>query len=130
METKIMTRNELIAEAKRLGFPSNPTQAKSSVLQDFIEGKAMKATPVKEEKKVKKVEKSEEVGVDVPDYTGTHCSCDSANVLKIIVEALYSKDILSEADYITCMKAVGAKPKKKEKLSEGEISDMFNFVER
>lgn len=124
-----MSRAELIAEAKRLGFPSNPTQAKSSVLQDFIEGKTVKAAPVKEEKKVKKVEKSD-AGVDTPVFTEAHCSCDSANVLKIIVEALYSKDILSEVDYTTCMKAVGAKPKKKEKLSEDEIKDMFNFVTR
>lgn len=124
-----MSRAELIAEAKRLGFPSNPTQAKSSVLQDFIEGKTMKAAPVKKEKELKKVEKSEKsAGVDVPDYTEAHCSCYSTNVLKIIVEALYSKDILSEADYTTCMKAIGAKPKKKEKLSESEIRDMFDFV--
>lgn len=123
-----MTRNELISKAKELGFPSNPTQAKSAVLLDFIEGKSLKKEKeVNKEKAVetKKVEKVEKT------CCGNSMKCSTLNeAIEIISDALYNSGILDESQYALCMESVGMEPKKKEGLSNSEIKEMFNFVER
>lgn len=126
-----MTRNELISKAKELGFPSNPTQAKSTVLLDFIESKSLKKEKeVNKEKAVKteKVEKAEKVE---KTCCGNHTKDSTLNkAIEVIAEALYDKGIIDESQYELCVEAVGVEPKKKEKLSDSEIKEMFNFVER
>ena len=120
-----MTRNELISKAKELGFPSNPTQAKSAVLLDFIEGKSLKKEKEVNKEKAVKTEKVEKT------CCGSHVKDSTLNkAVEVIAEALYDKYMINESQYKLCMEAVGAEPKKKEKLSDSEIKEMFNFVER
>lgn len=120
-----MTRNELISKAKELGFPSNPTQAKSTVLLDFIEGKSLKKEKEVNKEKAVKTEKVEKT------CCGSHVKDSTLNkAVEVIAEALYDKYMINESQYKLCMEAVGAEPKKKEKLSDSEIKEMFNFVER
>ena len=117
-----MTRNELISKAKELGFPSNPTQAKSAVLLDFIESKSLKKEKEVNKEKVEKVEKT---------CCGNSMKGSTLNeAIEIISDALYNSGILNESQYRLCMESVGMKPKKKEGLSDSEIKEMFNFVER
>lgn len=120
-----MTRNELISKAKELGFPSNPTQAKSVVLLDFIESKSLKKEKEVNKEKAVKTEKVEKT------CCGSHVKDSTLNkAVEVIAEALYDKYMINESQYKLCMEAVGAEPKKKEKLSDSEIKEMFNFVER
>lgn len=123
-----MTRNELISKAKELGFPSNPTQAKSVVLLDFIESKSLKKEKEVNKEKAVKTEKVEKVE---KTCCGNHEKGSTLNkAVEVMAEALYDKNMISESQYTLCMKAVGAEPKKKEKISDSEIREMFNFVER
>lgn len=120
-----MTRNELISKAKKLGFPSNPTQAKSTVLLDFIEGKSLKKEKEVNKEKAVKTEKVEKT------CCGNHTKDSTLNkAVEVIAEALYDKGIINGLQYELCVEAVGVEPKKKEKLSDFEIKEMFNFVER
>lgn len=120
-----MTRNELISKAKELGFPSNPTQAKSTVLLDFIEGKSLKKEEEVNKEKAVKTEKVEKT------CCGNHTKDSTLNkAVEVIAEALYDKGIINGFQYELCVEAVGVEPKKKEKLSDSEIKEMFNFVER
>lgn len=120
-----MTRNELISKAKELGFPSNPTQAKSVVLLDFIESKSLKKEKEVNKEKAVKTEKVEKT------CCGNHTKDSTLNkAVKVIAEALYDKGIINGFQYELCVEAVGVEPKKKEKLSDSEIEEMFNFVER
>lgn len=123
-----MTRNELISKAKELGFPSNPTQAKSAVLLDFIESKSLKKEKEVNKEKAVKTEKVEKVE---KTCCGNHEKGSTLNkAVEVMAEALYDKNMISESQYTLCMEAVGAEPKKKEKISDSEIREMFNFVER
>lgn len=120
-----MTRNELISKAKELGFPSNPTQAKSVVLLDFIESKSLKKEKEVNKEKAVKTEKVEKT------CCGNHTKDSTLNkAVEVIAEALYDKGIINGFQYELCVEAVGVEPKKKEKLSDSEIEEMFNFVER
>lgn len=114
-----MDRKELIAAAKKLGFPRNPTQAKSSVLSDFITTHQPKKA---NEKKV--VKKEEAKKVEVP-------SCRIATALNALLEALYTNNYLEDESYES-IKAIldGKEYKAPEKLSKKEIDEMFGFVER
>lgn len=123
-----MTRNELISKAKELGFPSNPTQAKSAVLLDFIESKSLKKEKEVNKEKVVKTKKVEKVEKTCCGNSMKGSTLNEA--IEIISDALYNSGILNESQYRLCMESVGMKPKKKEGLSDSEIKEMFNFVER
>lgn len=134
-----MTRNELIAEAKRLGFPTNPTQAKSTVLQEFIEKNGKKASAPAEEKP-----QAKKAGRPRKDSATSSASVEAApkaevvtanvNVekgLMILVNALVEEDIISQCTANAVEEALGSKveePAANDKLSSSEIAEMFAFV--
>lgn len=131
-----MSRSELISKAKKLGFPSNPTQAKSSVLLNFIEGKSMKATPVvKEEKKevvkekpVKKEVVKEAVKEEKPTVTATS-EGNVAGALEILLKDLCEDYVINEWTYDRAMAVLkGTTCEATEEMSKAEIDKMFDFV--
>lgn len=128
-----MDRKELIAAAKKLGFPGNPTQAKSSVLSDFITTHQPKKA---NEKKVVKKEEAKKVETKVNieperDEAGAVPSCRIATALNALLDALYTNNYLEDESYES-IKAIldGEEYKAPEKLSKKEIDEMFGFVER
>lgn len=130
-----MDRKELIAAAKKLGFPGNPTQAKSSVLSDFITAHQPKKA---NEKKVVKKEEAKKVETKVNiepegqrDEAEAAPSCRIATALNALLEALYTNNYLEDESYES-IKAIldGKEYKAPEKLSKKEIDEMFGFVER
>lgn len=135
-----MTRNELIAEAKRLGFPSNPTQAKSAVLQEFIEKNGKKASaPVEEKAQAKKAGRPRKA--DTPAAPATTTAAPQVvtaeiNVEKgllVLLEALVEEDVISDCTADAVKEAMNSKAdstaaKAEDKLSSSEIAEMFAFV--
>lgn len=131
-----MDRKELIAAAKKLGFPGNPTQAKSSVLSDFITSHQLKKA---EEKKVaKKAETKVEAKAEVKEEkqakavntTQTH-ECGVAIALRALLDELYSNDYIDEDAHEKIRALIsGEDYKAPEKLSKKEINEMFSFVEQ
>lgn len=131
-----MDRKELIAAAKKLGFPGNPTQAKSSVLSDFIASHQPKKA---EEKKVAKkaetkveakAEAKEEKQTKDVNPAQTH-ECGVAVALSALLDELYSNDHLDEDAYERIKALIsGGTYKAPEKLSKKEINEMFSFVEQ
>lgn len=128
-----MDRKELIAAAKKLGFPGNPTQAKSSVLSDFITTHQPKKA---NEKKVVKKEEAKKVETKVNieperDEAEAVPSCRIATALNALLDALYTNNYLEDESYES-IKAIldGEEYKAPEKLSKKEIDEMFGFVER
>lgn len=131
-----MDRKELIAEAKKLGFPGNPTQAKSSVLSDFIASHQPKKADEKKvakkaETKVEaKAEAKEEKQAEAVNPTQTH-ECGVAVALAALLDELYSNDHLDEDAYERIKALIsGGTYKAPEKLSKKEINEMFSFVEQ
>lgn len=111
-----MSRNELIAEAKKLGFPSNPTQAKSAALVEFIESK----------KGTTKVEEAPKAAAPALNISRIETA------FRILVEALhddativsYTRDEIMEALDGDCPEETTAS----KKISQSEIDEMFDFV--
>lgn len=121
-----MSRNELIAEAKKLGFPSNPTQAKSAALIEFIESKKDTAEVVAEavteaapRKAVKKEEPKEVDNVS-----------NLKEAFRILVESLYEEGTIYTDVYDKVMEALDGKSPEdtSEKMSQKEVNEMFDFV--
>lgn len=108
------SRAELITEAKKLGFGGNPTQTKSSVLLDFIEGTRVK----------------EETVAPAPVVVPNNCKA----AIEALLDLLYDedilcsgqveriKDILFEGVEEDTTEEASADP---EKMSKAEIDDMF-----
>lgn len=138
-----MTRNELIAEAKRLGFPSNPTQAKSAVLQEFIEKNGKKAPVLGGGTQAKKAGRPRKAAT--PDTTTAAPTTEApqavtaeVNVEKgllVLLEALVEDDVISDCAADAVREAMNSKAdsttavKAEDKLSSSEIAEMFSFVD-
>lgn len=135
-----MSRNELIAEAKKLGFPSNPTQAKSVTLIEFIESKkstaqvtAETATEAASKKAAKKEAPVTAKAEEAPKTTAPSVNVSRIeNAVKILVEALYEEDAIDECIYDEVMEALnGECPEEttaSKVISERDIDEMFDFV--
>lgn len=136
-----MSRNELIAEAKKLGFPSNPTQAKSAALIEFIESKKGTAQVVAEavtEAATKKAAKKEAPVAETKAEEAPKTAAPAVNVsrienaVKILVEALYAEDNIEEGTYDEVMEALNGECSEEttasKAMSEREIDEMFDFV--
>lgn len=117
-----MSRNELIAEAKKLGFPSNPTQAKSAALIEFIESKKDTAEVVAEAAPRKAVKKEEPKEVDNVS--------NLKEAFRILVESLYEEGTIYTDVYDKVMEALDGKCPEdtSEKMSQKEVNEMFDFV--
>lgn len=130
-----MTRNELITEAKRLGFPGNPTQAKSAVLADFINGntpKATEAAPATKKAAKKEEAKVEEAPVAPTEATCAACVCKKA--IEKLAKIMYENSDLCEEEYYEVLEllegnsAVEESTNDSGKLSQKEINELFDFV--
>lgn len=134
-----MSRNELIAEAKKLGFPSNPTQAKSAALIEFIESKknttkivaeaVTEAAPKKAAKKAPEAAKVEEA----PKAAAPAVNVSRVETaLRILVGALYDEDVIESHTRDEVMEALdGDCPEEtttSKKMSQREIDEMFDFA--
>lgn len=130
-----MTRNELITEAKRLGFSGNPTQTKSAVLEDFINGntpKATEAAPATKKAAKKEETKVEEAPIAPAQTTCPTCTCKKA--VKILAEILYDNGNICDREYEEVLElleedsAVEESTEGSNKLSQREIDELFDFV--
>lgn len=137
-----MTRNELIAEAKRLGFPTNPTQAKSAVLQEFIEKNGKKAPVLGGETQAKKAGRPRKTATPAAPATTSKAAPQAVaaeiNVEKgllVLLEALVEDDVISDCTADAVKEAMNSKAdsttavKAEDKLSSSEIAEMFSFVD-
>lgn len=133
-----MSRAELIAEAKKLGFPSNPTQAKSAVLQEFIDSKMETSAPVEPQaepkKAVKKEEKVEEVKAaddKLPKKLGLVIKAVNTLASRLNDDGtLEDSDFEDVIDILKKAESDVTNSKDDEVMSQSEIDDMFDFVGR
>lgn len=134
-----MSRAEAYAEIKKRGlqgacvdkFGKNFTQCSTADLISLIEKNSTKAAPAPKAEKPVEVAapaKTEEAPV-APETPATGCNCSKA--LAILTGALYENDTIEEETYDAVMATLkGGSYNAPEKMSKGEIDEMFGFVER
>lgn len=128
-----MSRAEAYAEIKRLGlqdvckyrYGKNFTQCSTdnliAVINEAHETAATTATPTAEESVVMP-------DTEVPASCG--CDCDGVKrALQTLVDALYNNDVIEQETYNGINALLnGKKYVASKKMSQSEISDMFDFV--
>lgn len=116
-------------------FGKNFTMCKTQDLIDLLGEGSAKAAPVKEEKKevvkekpAKKEVAKEPVKEEKPEVTATS-EGNVAGALEVLLEDLYSSDVIEEGTYDRAMAVLkGTTYKAPEKMSRSEINKMFDFV--
>ena len=120
VESGVMSRKELISEAKRLGYPSNPTRAKSHILLEFIEKNSKGSKEEKVEAPTSSEEKVAEEEFDIVRafHKLTSLLYSSGKINKREYESIYDGKFLS----------VG-KEDNIDEISQSDIDEMFDFLQ-
>lgn len=135
-----MSRPEAYAKIKELGlqdeckksFGKNFTQCGTADLEALIAKYSSSPAP-KAEVPVEELEVAPEVPAkaEAPSYDACPEVGNTTKAMKVLLEDLYSGDVIEEETYDKCMAILeGKKVQKSEKMSKKEIDSMFDFVNR